>query len=406
MKILVINTGSSSIKYQLFDMTQKTVMVAGLVERIGEASGLLKFKVYPGTDREREILHEGAFPDHADGLKMVISLLVHPDDGVIRDTSEIEGIGHRVVHGGETFQSSTVVDEAVINALKENIPLAPLHNPANIKGIQTATDLFPGVPQVAVFDTAFHQTIPAEAFMYALPYELYSEMRLRRYGFHGTSHRYVAREAAKMLGKSPEQANLVTIHLGNGGSITAVRAGKSVDTSMGLTPLAGIIMGTRCGDIDPAIPKFLADNRGMDIDGIDRMLNHESGLKGICGSNDMRDIHKKADAGDERAALALRMFAYRIRFYVGAYMAVLGRTDALVFTAGIGENDPEARANVCQGLEDLGVVMDSAKNEAKDRKARFISADASKTAILVIPTNEELEIARQTMTVLGGHNNG
>jgi acetate kinase len=404
MKILVINTGSSSIKYQLFDMTQKAVMVAGLVERIGEESGLLKFKKYPGTDREREIHHEGVFPDHADGLKMVINLLVHPDEGVISDTSEIQGIGHRVVHGGETFQASTVVNEAVLNALKENIPLAPLHNPANIRGIETATDLFPGVPQVAVFDTAFHQTIPPEAFMYAVPYELYTQMRLRRYGFHGTSHRYVAHEAAKMLGKEPEQANLITIHLGNGGSITAVQAGKSVDTSMGLTPLAGIIMGTRCGDIDPAIPKFLADNKGMGIDEIDHMLNHESGLKGICGDNDMRDIHQKAEAGDERAALAVRMFAYRIRLYIGAYMAVLGRTDALVFTAGIGENDPLARAMSCRGLEDLGVVLDSAKNGAKDRGARFISADGSKTAILVVPTNEELEIARQTMTVLDGGN--
>ncbi|MFH1135727.1 MAG: acetate kinase [Pseudomonadota bacterium] len=402
MKILVINTGSSSIKYQLFDLARRETLSSGLVERIGEPRGRIRHKNRPGTLAETELENEATFPDHGAGLRAAAALLTDPLTGVIKNQAEIRAIGHRVVHGGERFQAPTLIDDQVLRAIEANTPLAPLHNPANIIGLETARALFPDAAQVAVFDTAFHQTIPPRAYMYALPHELYEKRRVRKYGFHGTSHKYVAAEAAALLGREPAETNLITIHLGNGGSITAVRGGKSVDTSMGLTPLAGLIMGARCGDIDPAIPKFLADNLGLGIAEIDDMLNKQSGLKGICGHNDMRDVHRGAEAGDPLARLALDMYQYRIKTYIGSYLAVLGRVDALVFTAGIGENDPEIRASICAGLENLGVVIDKNKNDSPSRAAREVQAENSPVKILVVPTNEELEIARQTLEVLQG----
>ncbi len=400
MNILVINTGSSSLKYQLFDMAAPVVLASGLVERIGEERAKLTHKKLPGQAGEGVLTREEPILDHGQAMRMVIALLTDPASGVIKDASEIAAVGHRVVHGGERFHASTRVDKDVIAAIRACVPLAPLHNPANLTGIETAVALFPGVPQVAVFDTAFHQTMPPKAFMYALPYDLYTDLNVRRYGFHGTSHLYVSREAAAMLGKTPEQTNLITVHLGNGASICAVKGGKSVDTSLGMTPLAGVIMGTRSGDIDPAIIFYLAERKNLTLAEIDTLLNKQSGLKGICGMNDMRDIHAAVAQGDPQAKLALDMFGYRIRKYIGAYMAVLGRVDAIVFTAGIGENDPVSRELSCRGLEPLGIKLDHERNLAPERGARDIAAADSPVRVLVVPTNEELEIARQTAEVL------
>ncbi|OGR34599.1 MAG: acetate kinase [Desulfovibrionales bacterium GWA2_65_9] len=400
MNILVINTGSSSLKYQLFDMAGPTVLASGLVERIGESRAKLMHKKRPGQDGEGALTREEAMPDHGAAMRAVITLLTDPEHGVIKDTSEINAVGHRVVHGGEHFHASTLVDADVMDAIRACVPLAPLHNPANLIGLETAQALFPGVPQVAVFDTAFHQTMPPKAYLYALPYELYTELNVRRYGFHGTSHRFVAGEAARMLGKAPEDTNLITVHLGNGSSICAVKGGKSVDTSLGMTPLAGVIMGTRSGDIDPAIIFYLAERKGYSLGEIDDILNKKSGLKGICGMNDMRDIHKAVAEGDVQARLALDMFGYRNRKYIGSYMAVLGRVDAIVFTAGIGENDPVSRELSCRGLTALGVELDHERNQSPERGARDIGAAGSQVRVMVIPTNEELEIARQTGEVL------
>jgi len=400
MKILVINSGSSSIKYQLLDMDAESVLVSGLVERIGEASGLLTAKVFPGTGEEKRFRLEVAIPDHSTGMELLIGQISDRQDGVIRDTAEIDAVGHRVVHGGEYFHQPALINEEVIKAIKANVPLAPLHNPANLDGIRVAMALFAGVPQVAVFDTAFHQSMPPSAFLYALPYKLYEKDRIRRYGFHGTSHKYVAGECARLLGKPLEACNLITIHLGNGCSMTAVQNGRSVETSLGMTPLEGLIMGTRCGDIDPALHAILHRNRGMDIEEIDAMLNRESGLKGVCGMNDMRDIHAARQQGDKLAQLAFDMFVYRIRKYIGSYFAVLGRVDGLVFTAGIGENDREVRQAVLAGLEGLGIVLDQEANDRRCRDWMRISAPESRVEVLVVRTNEELEIARQTVEIL------
>ena len=400
MNILVINTGSSSLKYQLFDMSGPVVMASGLVERIGEGAARLMHKKRPGQEGEAALTREEAIPDHGAAMGLVIALLTDPAYGVIKDASEITAVGHRVVHGGERFHDSTLVNADVLAAIRACVPLAPLHNPANLTGIETARALFPGVPQVAVFDTAFHQTMPPKAFLYALPYELYTELNVRRYGFHGTSHRYVSREAARMLGQAPEDTNLITVHLGNGSSICAVKNGQSVDTSLGMTPLAGVIMGTRSGDIDPAIIFYLAERKGLSLSEIDDILNKKSGLKGICGLNDMRDIHKAVAEGDAQARLALEMFGYRNRKYIGSYMAVLGRVDAIVFTAGIGENDPVSRELSCRGLSALGIMLDHERNLSPEHGARDIGAADSQVRVLVIPTNEELEIARQTAEVL------
>ncbi|MFQ5642689.1 MAG: acetate/propionate family kinase [Thiogranum sp.] len=394
IKVLVINSGSSSIKYQLFDMNGGTVLASGAVERIGETESLHRHRVHTGDD-VTEDRHTRCIADHREGL-VRIGTLLH-DSGALTGLSELSAIGHRVVHGGESFREPALIDAAVVDRIRDMVPLAPLHNPANLMGIEVALQQAPDVPQVAVFDTAFHQSIPAHAWRYALPDRLYTEQRVRRYGFHGTSHGYVAKQAAAMLGKPLASLNLITLHLGNGASAAAIAGGNSVDTSMGMTPLEGLIMGTRCGDMDPAILFYLARTTGMDNDAIESLLNKESGLKGICGANDMREVHRLADAGDARARLALEMYCYRIKKYIGAYYAALGTLDAVVFTGGIGENDARVRAQCCAGLEDLGIALDARKNTPAGSGAFDIHRDTSPVSLLVIPTNEELEIALQAV---------
>ena len=400
MKVLVINSGSSSIKYQLLNMADETVLVSGLVERIGDIKGDLTNKALPDSDTPVVTKIEQPIPDHNAGMRLAIDLITDPEKGVIKDKSEIGAIGHRVVHGGEDFHQPTLITEDVIAAIEANVPLAPLHNPANLDGIRVAMELFPEAPQIVVFDTAFHQTIPAHAYMYALPYALYEKDRIRRYGFHGTSHKFVASECARVLNKKFDTLNCITVHLGNGCSMTAVENGKSVDTSFGLTPLEGLVMGTRSGDVDPAVHSFLSRNKGMDIESIDAMLNKESGLKGLCGMNDMRDIHAAIEKGDKNAKLALDVQTYRNRKYIGAYMAVLGRVDAIVFTAGIGENDDIVRRESVKGLECFGIKINEEVNAQRVKKSLKISTDDSSVAVWVIPTNEELAIARETKDVL------
>jgi len=400
MKVLIINSGSSSIKFQLLDMTDESVLASGLVERIGEDQGLIKCRLKPGTDVEHTLNIEKEVPDHQSGMREAVELLSDSHHGVVRKVSDIGAVGHRVVHGGEDFQEPQLIDDQVVEAINRNIPLAPLHNPANLDGIKVARELFPGIPQVAVFDTAFHQTIPGRAHIYALPYELYEKHRIRRYGFHGTSHKFVAGECASLMGKKLAECNLVTIHLGNGCSMAAIENGCSVDTTLGMTPLEGLVMGTRSGDLDPAIHAFLHRNNGMEIEEIDRMLNKDSGLKGICGMNDMRDIHQAAGKGDTRASLALDVQTYRNRKYIGAYMAVLGRVDALVFTAGIGENDAIVRARSLEGLDSFGVELDQELNDRRVKEPLKISSTRSRIQVWVIPTNEELAIARESIGVL------
>jgi len=400
MNVLVINSGSSSIKYQLLDMRTETVLCSGAVERIGEAMGSLTHKIAPGTEAEDKISLNQEIADHEVGMHLLVGLITDEKRGVVKSVDEIEAIGHRIVQGGDIFNASCRVDDRVVEELTKLIPLGPVHNPGHLAGIKVARHLFPKVPQVTVFDTVFHQTMPARAYMYALPYELYEELKVRRYGFHGTSHAYVTKEAARFLGKPADQVNLITVHLGNGSSMCCVQNGKSVDTSMGLTPLEGLIMGTRCGDADLAIYPLLGAAKGLSIEEINDLTNKQSGFKGICGKNDMRDIHQAVAEGDAKAKLALDMFGYRNRKYIGSYLAVLGRVDAVVFTAGIGENDPVARELTCRGLEHLGIKLDHDRNLAPVRGARDISASDSLVRVLVIPTNEELEIARQTEEVL------
>ncbi|EMG36716.1 acetate kinase [Desulfocurvibacter africanus PCS] len=400
MNVLVINSGSSSIKYQLLDMANGSVLATGLVERIGEGTGKIKHKNAPDSAHETESVRELPIPDHKAGMQLAAELLTEPGKGVVKDTSDIDAVGHRIVHGGEYFSEPALVDDSVVEKIREVSPLAPLHNPGHIVGIEESRKLFPGIPQVVVFDTAFHQTMPSEAYIYALPYEYYSELKVRRYGFHGTSHRFVAKETAKLLGKPLSECNIITLHLGNGCSMAAVRGGKCVDTSMGLTPLAGLMMGTRCGDIDPAILAYLASQKGLSIQDMDQVMNKQSGLKGVCGSNDMRDVHAMREKGDARAQLAFDMFCYRIKHYIGAYYAVLGRVDALAFTAGIGENDEHVRAKCCEGLEPLGIAIDSAVNLKRAKGARDLSQSGGRVKVFVVPTNEELEIATQVMDVI------
>ncbi|GAB6058720.1 acetate kinase [Desulfonatronum parangueonense] len=402
MIILVLNSGSSSVKYQLLDMKTQTVLATGLVERIGEPSGLVRHKRRPSTDQEQTFTEEMPIQDHATGLARVVELITSAETGVISAVSEINAIGHRIVHGGESFSTPTLVDEAVIEGIKAQIPLAPLHNPGGLAGIETAQRLLPGVPNVAVFDTAFHQTMPPEAYRYAIPKSLYTELKIRRYGFHGTSHLYVAKQCARILAKPLEETTCVTVHLGNGCSMAAVKNGKCVDTSMGLTPLAGLVMGTRSGDVDPALHAFLADNKNLTIREIDTILNKQSGLKGMCGHNDMRDIHDLISQGDQDAQLALRVFCRRVTQYIGQYLALLDGTDAICFTAGIGENDHMVRRLSCASLSGVGAILDTQRNaEAPRGKATEISASNSRIKIFIIPTNEELEIATQTLEVLG-----
>ncbi len=390
MKILVINAGSSSLKYQFIDIDKKQVLAKGLCERIG-IDGKLTQKV-SGRDN---FVREDAMKDHSDAIRMVIEALTDKEVGVISDMKEIDAVGHRVVHGGEIFSGSVMIDDAVMDALQQCVPLAPLHNPANIIGIEACSKIMPGVPQVGVFDTAFHQTMPQKAYMYALPYEMYEKHKIRRYGFHGTSHKYVSGRAAEMLGKKPEDLKIITLHLGNGSSITAVDGGKSVDTSMGFTPLAGVTMGTRCGDIDPAIVTFLMENEGLDAKGVDALMNKESGVFGISGlSSDFRDLEAAMDT-NEKAKLALDMFAYSVKRYVGAYAAAMGGVDAIVFTAGIGENTALMRAAITEGLEFMGIKIDAELNKVRGEE-KDISAEGATVRTLVIPTDEEMMIAMDT----------
>ncbi len=391
MKILVINAGSSSLKYQFIDIDTKQVLAKGLCERIG-IDGKLTQKV---SGRE-DFVRTDAMNDHSDAIKMVIEALTDEKVGVISDMKEIDAVGHRVVHGGEIFSGSVVIDDAVMEALQDCVALAPLHNPANIIGIEACSKIMPGVPQVGVFDTAFHQTMPAEAYMYALPYEMYTKHKIRRYGFHGTSHKYVSGRAAEMLGKKPEDLKIITLHLGNGSSITAVDGGKSVDTSMGFTPLAGVVMGTRSGDIDPAIVTYLMEKENLDLKGINDLMNKESGVYGISGiSSDFRDLEKAAGEGNERAQLALDMFAYSVKRYVGAYAAAMGGVDAIVFTAGIGENTAMMRAAITDGLDFMGIKVDPELNKVRGEE-KDISAEGATVRTLVIPTDEEMMIALDT----------
>jgi acetate kinase len=400
MKILVINTGSSSIKYQLFHMKNQAILASGKVEKIGEEESLMAHEHCSKDGGIFKIKETLRIADHREGFHRIVELLFHQKDGIIEDKSEITAVGHRVVHGGEAFQGTRIVDEDVIAAIKESIPLAPLHNPSNLLGIEIARTVFPEAPQVAVFDTAFHQTIPEKGFLYAIPYEWYEKHRIRRYGFHGTSHAYVSEKAAQYLGKALRELNLITIHLGNGASMAAIKEGRSIDTSMGMTPLAGLVMGTRSGDVDPALPFFLSDNLGMTSQEIDQLLNHESGLKGLCGTNDMREVIAQSESGNERAQLALDIYTYRIKKYIGAYFAVLERLDAIVFTAGIGENSPMIRAACCRGLERLGIQIDPERNEMPGNGVLVISGAKSAITVLVISTNEELRIAQETKEAL------
>ena len=397
MKVLVINAGSSSLKYQLMDPDTEEVFAKGLCERIG-IDGRLTHKV-PATDGKYEF--EIAMPTHAEAIQAVLDALTSPEHGVIKSMDEIDAVGHRVVHGGEKFACSVKIDQAVMDALEECIPLAPLHNPANITGIRACQNVMPNVPMVGVFDTAFHQTMPAKSYIYALPYEYYEKDKVRRYGFHGTSHKYVSGRAADMLGKSIEDLKIITCHLGNGSSVTAVDGGKSVDTSMGFTPLAGVPMGTRSGDLDAGILEYLMNKYGYDMKKMMNVLNKESGVLGISGvSSDFRDIETAAEQGNQRAALALEAFQYSVKKLVGAYAAAMGGVDAIVFTAGVGENDGNTRMAIASGLEFMGVKMDAEANNVRGKEA-VISAADSKVKVLLIPTNEELMIARDTAEIVG-----
>ncbi len=398
MKILVLNSGSSSIKFQLFDMRGPEVLASGLIEQIGEEEGQARLKRLPGSADEQVVSDSLVIENHRAGLKVMGKLL--RQSGALADIAALDGIGHRVVHGGEHFSAPVRIDERVVAAIEQLIPLAPLHNPANLIGIREAMAHAAGVPQVAVFDTAFHQRMAPRAYLYALPYDLYEKHHVRRYGFHGTSHQYVARTAARHLGQPLESLNMITLHLGNGASAAAIRRGVSVDTSMGLTPLEGLVMGTRCGDIDPAVIFYLARETSLGIDELDALLNRRSGLLGICGDNDMRTIIQRAEEGDDHARLALEMFCRRLKKYIGAYLALLGGADCLVFTGGIGEHAALVRQLSCEGLEGLGIRLDAPKNRQGGEGVFSIAQTGSHTQLLVVPTDEELEIARQTRKII------
>ena len=391
MKVLVINAGSSSIKYQLYQMPAAKVVAKGVVERIGEETSSLSHSYDSKTHTE-----EIKVADHEEAMEVILTTLLRKDVGVIEDVAQIGAVGHRVVHGGEEFSGSVIIDDAVIASIEHFADLAPLHNPPNLIGIRAAQHNLPHAAQVACFDTAFHSSIPKVAYMYALPYEIYEEYRVRRYGFHGTSHRYVARRAAELMGKGKHDVNVITCHLGNGCSITAVKNGISIDTSMGLTPLEGVVMGTRSGDFDPAILFYLA-GKDYDIKQLNTLCNKKSGLLGISGrSNDMRNLTELAKEGDQRAQLAIDIFCYRIKKYIGSYAAVLGTVDAVIFTGGIGENAVEARACICGDLPRIGIELDPVKNKASIGKEALISTDTSPVKVFVIPTDEEAAIARDT----------
>ena len=396
MKILVVNCGSSSLKYQVFDMTNEDVLCKGLVEMIGLPGSFLKHR----RGDEANVVIEASIANHEVAIDLVTQVLTSPEHGVVKDMGEIEAVGHRVVHAGEKYAGSVLITEDVMAALKECIDLAPLHNPPNIMGVEVCAKLMPNVKHVGVFDTAFHQTMPKHAFLYALPLSLYEKYGLRRYGFHGTSHRYVAQRAAAMLGKPINEVNLITCHLGNGASIAAIKGGESVDTSMGFTPLEGLIMGTRSGDLDPAIVPFLMEKEGWTTEQASNFLNKKCGVNGISEvSSDFRLIEEAAKEGNEQAKLALEMYYYRVRKYVGAYAAALGTVDAIVFTAGLGENSAEVRMEVCKTLGFMGVAVDPLKNQVRGKETD-ISTDSAHVRVLLIPTNEELVIARDTREIV------
>ncbi len=397
MKILVLNCGSSSIKYALYDMDSKSVMTSGGAERVGLDGAFVKVKLANGE--KKTIMHD--IPEHTEGVKFIFSLLTDPEIGVIKDLKEIDAVGHRMVHGGEKFNKSVLLTNEVLKTFEECSDLAPLHNPANLKGVHAVQELMPGLPQVGVFDTAFHQTMPKEAYMYAIPYELYEKYGVRRYGFHGTSHRYVSQRVCEYLGIKAEGTKIITCHIGNGGSIAAVKDGKCVDTSMGLTPLEGLMMGTRSGDIDGGAVTFLEKKLGLDADGMSNLLNKKSGLLGVSGiSSDMREIFQANQDGNERAKLAFEMYCYRVRKYVGSYAAAMNGCDIIVFTAGVGENQADLRESVCSGLSFMGVEIDKEKNSTIHGEEAVISTPASKVKVVVVPTDEELMIASDTMALL------
>ncbi|MDR2342011.1 MAG: acetate kinase [Campylobacteraceae bacterium] len=393
MKILVINSGSSSIKFQLFSMRESKVIVSGLIEQIGESIGKVKIS---SVHHKEPIIKTLPIKDHEQGIEIISSFLI--DEKVIKDFDELDGIGHRVVHGG-TIRETEIINDKIIKVLENFSSLAPLHNPPGLAGIRAAISKAPHVPQVAVFDTAFHQTMPQYAYMYALPYELYERLHIRRYGFHGTSHHFVATQAAKELKKPLQKCNLITLHLGNGASVAAIKNGKCVDTSMGLSPLEGLVMGTRSGDIDPAILFYLEREEGLNIKELDTLLNKKSGLKGICGTNDLREIKVKIKDGDDKAKLAFDMFCYRIKKYIGAYFAVLGKVDALVFTGGIGENAVSVRRKICSELGAFGISINKRQIEKRGMLVHFENKKSA-VKLLVIPTNEELAIAKQTQHLI------
>ena len=398
MNVLVINAGSSSLKYQLLNPDTQEILAKGLCERIGIDG---KF-TYKPTGKTAVKAADVAMPTHSEAIQTVLNALVDKDNGVITSMKEIDAVGHLVVHGGEKFAKSVLITDEVMATIEECNPLAPLHNPANIIGIRACQQLMPGTPMVAVFDTAFHQTMPPVAYTYALPYEYYEQDKVRRYGFHGTSHKYVSQRAAAMLGKPIEELKLISCHLGNGSSITAIDGGKSVDTSMGFTPLAGLPMGTRAGDLDAGILQYLMNKHGMNIDEMLNVLNKKSGVEGISAiSSDFRDLENAEAQGNQRAELALRVFDYSVKKYIGAYAAAMGGVDAVIFTAGVGENGPETRESVCAGLEFLGIKIDPEKDKVRG-KEMDVSADDAKVRVLVIPTNEELMIAMDTAAIVKG----
>ncbi len=396
MKVLVINCGSSSVKYQIIETETEQVLCKGLCELAGEKSTFSYEKT--GADKMKETLN---FADHGEAVARIISTITDPEIGCIKDASEIGGIGHRILHGGDKYTASILVDEDVKEAIKECIPLGPLHNPANLIGIEAAEKAMPGTPNVAVFDTAFHQTMAPEAFLYAVPYNYYTDYKVRKYGFHGTSHRYISLKAPELLGKKPDEVKLINCHIGNGASLCAIEYGKCIDTSMGISPLEGLMMGTRSGDIDPTVVTYIMQKEGKTAEEMLNILNKKSGLLGICGKSDMREVDAAAEAGDAQAELALKMYARRIQGYIGNYYVQLHGCDAIVFTAGIGEHDAEMRARVCDGLDLLGIKLDPEKNKKGEL---IISTDDSPVKILLVPTDEELMIANDTAEIVSALN--
>ncbi|MBO7161135.1 MAG: acetate kinase [Paludibacteraceae bacterium] len=396
MKILVLNCGSSSVKYKLFDMEQKSVIAQGGVEKVGLEGAFIKFTLPSGE----KVVVEKEIPEHQTAIELILSILTSEQYGAISSLQEIGAVGHRVVHGGEKFNASVLINDEVIDAIKQCSDMAPLHNPANLLGIETISAILPNIPQVAVFDTAFHQTMPASAFMYGIPYEAYEKYGVRRYGFHGTSHRYVSARVCEFLGIQAEGTKIITCHVGNGGSITAIKDGKSIDTSMGFTPLEGLLMGTRCGDIDAGAVTYLMEKEGLDAKGISNYLNKKGGVAGVSGlSSDMRDIEAADKAGEPKAVLAMSMYAYRIKKYIGAYTAALGGVDVIVFTGGVGENQIGLRAQICNELAYMGVELDEVANDTKGEEI-VITKPTSKVKVVVVPTDEEFMIASDTLELI------